>query len=245
MIKQPDAVLSADIGEPDRVAIYARVSSDRQARDGTIASQVEALRQRVSADALSLSESMCFIDDGYSGSTLIRPQLERLRDLAAAGEIGRLYALSPDRLARDFVDQMVLVDELRRCGVEILFVNRPLGETPEDQLLLQVQGAMAQYERTKIMERCRRGRLHAARQGKLSVLGQGCYGYRHIRNTDSGAAASLNIVLEEAGVIRQVFEWIARRGCGHCAGGRMQRRGGREQCGRWNHRSGSNCRFRR
>jgi hypothetical protein len=85
MIKQPDAVLSADIGEPDRVAIYARVSSDRQARDGTIASQVEALRQRVSADALSLSESMCFIDDGYSGSTLIRPQLERLRDLAAAG----------------------------------------------------------------------------------------------------------------------------------------------------------------
>jgi DNA invertase Pin-like site-specific DNA recombinase len=80
---------------------------------------------------------------------------------------------------------MVLVDELRRCGVEILFVNRPLGETPEDQLLLQVQGAMAQYERTKIMERCRRGRLHAARQGKLSVLGQGCYGYRYIRNTNA------------------------------------------------------------
>jgi len=209
MIKQPDVVLSADTGEVGPVAIYARVSSDRQARDGTIASQVEALRQRVLADALPLSESMCFIDDGYSGSTLIRPHLERLRDLAATGEIGRLYVLSPDRLARDFVDQMVLVDELRRCGVELLFVNRPLGESPEDQLLLQVQGAMAQYERMKIMERCRRGRLHAARQGKLSVLGQGCYGYRRTGSPGSGVAA-WNIVLEEARVIRQVFEWVGR-----------------------------------
>lgn len=189
-------------------AIYARVSSEAQARDGTIASQVAALRQKVVADGLSLSEALCFIDDGYSGATLVRPELERLRDLAAEGAVGRLYVLSPDRLARDFVAQMVLVDELRRDGVELVFVNRPLGDTPEDQLLLQVQGAMAQYERAKIAERCRRGRLHAARQGNLAVLGKGCYGYRYVPKADGGGIASLNVVLEEAAVVRQIFQWM-------------------------------------
>lgn len=191
-------------------AIYARVSSEQQAKEGTIASQISALRRRVAEDGLALEESMCFVDDGYSGSTLVRPALERLRDLAAEGALARLYVLSPDRLARDFVDQMVLVDELRRCEVELVFVNRPLGDSPEDQLLLQVQGAMAQYERLKIMERCRRGRLHAARQGSLAVLGKGCYGYRYIGKQEGGGVASLNVVLEEAQVVRRVFEWIGR-----------------------------------
>src|SRR5205085_6830265 len=126
---------------------------------------------------------------------------------AASGTIGRVYVLAPDRLARDFVDQMVLVDELRRAEVELVFLNRALGDTPEDQLLLQVQGAMAQYERQKILERCRRGRLHAARSGSLAVLGRGSYGYRYVCKADGGGAAALNIVLEEAAVVRQVFHW--------------------------------------
>ena len=84
----------------ERVAIYARVSSERQARDGTIDSQVEALRSRVSQDQFTLDKELSFIDDGFSGSTLIRPALDRLRDQAAAGAFCRLYVHSPDRLAR-------------------------------------------------------------------------------------------------------------------------------------------------
>jgi site-specific DNA recombinase len=159
-------------------------------------------------DGLPLDQAMCFIDDGHSGASLARPALEALRDAAVEARIQRLYVHSPDRLARDFVDQMVLVDELRRCGVELVFVNRALGDSPEDQLLLQVQGAMAQYERTKILERCRRGRLHAARCGSLAVLGKGSYGYRYVCKSQGGGTATLNVVLEEAHVVRDIFNWV-------------------------------------
>jgi site-specific DNA recombinase len=154
-----------------RVAIYARVSSERQAQKDTIASQVQALRARVSGEGLTLDEELCFLDDGYSGSTLVRPALERLRDQAAAGAIDRLYVHSPDRLARRYAYQALLVDELQHCGVELVFVNRPLGTGPEDDLLLQVQGIVAEYERAKILERSRRGKLHAARPRQCSYTG--------------------------------------------------------------------------
>ena len=153
-----------------RAAIYARVSSDRQAQDGTIDSQVQALRDRVAQDGLPLEEGMCFLDDGYTGSTLVRPALERLRDQAASGALDRLYVHSPDRLARRYAYQVLLVDEFQQAGVELVFLNRPLGQGAEDDLLLQVQGVVAEYERAKILERSRRGKLHAAAQGRVSVL---------------------------------------------------------------------------
>jgi site-specific DNA recombinase len=146
------------------VAIYARVSSERQCRDGTINSQLEALRARVSEDHAALDPELSFIDDGYSGSTLVRPGLDRLRDQAAAGAFGRLYVHSPDRLARRYAYQVLLIDELHNCGVEVVFLNRQLSQGPEDDLLLQVQGVVAEYERAKILERSRRGKQHAARQ---------------------------------------------------------------------------------
>lgn len=190
------------------IALYARVSSQQQLKDGTIESQVAAIRQRIEADGVRIEESMCFTDDGYSGSTLVRPALERLRDVADAGAIGRLYVLSPDRLSRDYAYQVVLVDELRRCGVEIVFLNHDLGRSPEGDMLLQVQGIVAQYERAQIMERSRRGRLHAARRGSVSVLTQAPYGYRYIPRYHSGHDAALNIVLEHAAIVRQMFTWI-------------------------------------
>src|SRR6516165_4237227 len=133
-------------------AIYARVSSERQAETHTIASQLAALRARVAQDGLALSEEVQFIDEGYSGATLVRPALERVRDLAAAGALDRLYVHSPDRLARKYAYQVLLLDELHRAGVEVVFLNRELGRTPEDDLLLQVQGMMAEYERAKIID---------------------------------------------------------------------------------------------
>ncbi len=193
-----------------RTAIYARVSSEQQTGDSTIASQLAALEARVSADGLVLVPDHRFADAGYSGATLIRPALERLRDLAASGALDRVYIHSPDRLARRYAYQVLLVDELHRAGVEIVFLNRQIGLSPEDDLLLQVQGMVAEYERAKILERSRRGKRHAARQGSVNVLAGAPYGYRYLGKHDNGGLARYEVVEEQARVVRQVFEWIGR-----------------------------------
>src|SRR3989454_751642 len=193
-----------------QAAIYARVSSERQATAQTIASQLAALRERVTVDGYVLPEAMQFLDDGYSGTTLVRPALERLRDLVAAGAVDRLYIHSPDRLARKYAYQVLLVDEFHRAGVEVVFLNRELGRSPEDDLLLQVQGMMAEYERAKIIERHRRGKLHAARAGKVNVLGGAPYGYRYIDKHAGGGQARYEVLPEEARVVCQVFDWVGR-----------------------------------
>ena len=195
---------------PIQVAIYARVSSEHQADAQTIASQVAALHARVTADGLVVPAALQFLDDGYSGATLVRPALERLRDAAVAGAIDRLYVHSPDRLARKYAYQVLLVEELRRLGVEVIFLNRELGRSPEDDLLLQVQGMMAEYERAKIIERHRRGKLHAARVGSVNVLSGAPYGYRYVNKHDGGGHARYDLIPEEARVVRQIFEWLGR-----------------------------------
>lgn len=191
-------------------ALYARVSSERQASAHTIASQVAALEDRVRADGLRLPAALSFIDDGYSGATLLRPALEQLRDAAAAGQIDRLYVHAPDRLARSYAHQVLLVEELRNCGVELVFLNHPLGRSAEDELLLQVQGIIAEYERAKTLERSRRGKRHAAQQGTVNVLTGAPYGYRYVPKAEGGGQARYEIVLEEARVVRQLFAWVGR-----------------------------------
>ena len=159
-------------------AMYARVSSEQQAEAQTIASQVAALRERGALEGLTVPSAMAFLDEGYSGATLVRPALERLRDVVAARAVDRLYGHSPDRLARTYAYQVLLVDEFRRAGVEVIFLNRALGQSPEEDLLLQVQGMMAEYERAKLIERHRRGKRYAARSGVVHVLSGAPYGYR-------------------------------------------------------------------
>jgi site-specific DNA recombinase len=195
---------------PLQVAIYARVSSEQQATAQTIASQVAALRAQVAADGVLLLAADEFLDEGYSGATLIRPALERLRDRAATGGLDRLYVHAPDRLARKYAYQVLLVDELQRAGVEIVFLNRPLGQSPEDDLLLQVQGMVAEYERAKILERSRRGKRHAAQRGSVNVLGGAPYGYRYISKYEGAGQAQYEILLDEARVVRQIFAWVGR-----------------------------------
>ena len=191
-----------------QVAIYARVSSEQQAEAGTIASQLAALQAKVDQDNLRLSEELTFVDEGYSGSTLIRPALEQLRDVVALHGLDRLYIHSPDRLARKYAYQVLLIDEFERAGVEIIFLNRALGQSPEDELLLQVQGMVAEYERAKILERSRRGKRHAAQSGRVSVLSGAPYGYRYISKQEGGGQARYEIVLDEARVVRQIFAWV-------------------------------------
>ena len=192
------------------VAMYARVSSDQQAQAQTIASQVAALHARVAADGCVLLPECEFIDEGYSGATLVRPGLERLRDLSASGGIERLYVQAPDRLARKYAYQVLLLDEFSRLGIEVVFLNREVSRNPEDELLLQVQGMVAEYERAKILERSRRGKRHAAQVGSVAVLGRAPYGYRYVSKRGGGGTARYDIIEDEARVVRQVFTWIGQ-----------------------------------
>ena len=151
-------------------ALYARVSSDHQAEAQAIQSQVAALRAHLAARGVAVPPEREFLDEGYSGATLVRPALERLRDLAAAGGLDELYVHAPDRLARKYAYQVLLLEEFARAGVRVVFLTRPHGASPEDDLLLQVQGMVAEYERARFLERSRRGKRHAARGGAVSVL---------------------------------------------------------------------------
>ena len=176
-----------------------------KARPRPLTANESELRAHINKQGFSLPREQEFIDDGYSGATLIRPALERLRDVAAAGGIDRLYVLCPDRLARNYAHQVLLLEEFLRAGLEVSFLNREVGQTPEDQHLLQVQGMISEYERAKIMERSRRGKRHAAQAGTVSVLSGAPYGYRYIGKHDGAGEARFDVLLEEARVVRQVF----------------------------------------
>src|ERR1700692_2702778 len=192
-------------------AIYARVSSDKQREENTIASQTAALVAFARAQQFEVPKEWIFEDDGYSGANLIRPGLERVRDLAAEGLIQAVLIYAPDRLSRRYAHQILLIEELARAGVETLFVRAPRGSTPEDELLVQFQGMIAEYERAQILERSRRGKRHRARQGEVSVLSGAPFGYRFIRKTDH-SAVYYEIDEERARIVRQIFELYSVQG---------------------------------
>jgi site-specific DNA recombinase len=130
-------------------AIYARVSSEQQREANTIASQTASLIEFALEHDLEVPKEWVFEDDGYSGAMLERPGLERVRDLAAEGQIQVVLAYAPDRLSRKYAYQILLIEELARNGVETLFVKAAQGASAEDQLLVQFQGMIAEYERAQ------------------------------------------------------------------------------------------------
>jgi site-specific DNA recombinase len=197
--------------KPKMVALYARVSSQQQKEEHTIGSQVAALRDHAAAEGYVVAEEWIFLDEGYSGATLLRPGLEALRDLAGQGQLEAVLVYSPDRLARKYAYQVLLVEELGRSGVEVIFLKSPRGESPEDALLLQFQGMIAEYERAQIAERTRRGKIHRARSGDVGVLSGAPYGYRYIRKSDS-RAAYYEIIESQAQVVRDIFRLYTREG---------------------------------
>ena len=192
-------------------AIYARVSSDQQKEEKTIASQTAALIEFARQENYQVPDEWVFEDEGYSGASLVRPGLERIRDLAAEGQIQAVLALSPDRLSRKYAYQILLTEELARHGVDMVFIKAPRSDTPEDQLLLQFQGMIAEYERAQILERTRRGKRHRAKQGEVSVLSGAPYGYRYIRKTEE-TAAYYEVIEAEADGVRKIFHWYTVEG---------------------------------
>ena len=216
-------------------AIYARVSSDKQKEENTIASQTAALTVFAAEQGYAVPAEWIFEDEGYSGASLIRPGLERVRDLAAEGELDAVLVYAPDRLSRRYAYQILLIEELARAGVETLFIRSPRATTAEDQLLLQFQGMIAEYERAQILERSRRGKRHRARQGQVSVLSGAPFGYRYVRKSEQSAAYyEINEV--EAPVVRWVYERYTIDGLSIGAITRLlneQRIPTRKQTGRW------------
>jgi len=194
-------------------AIYARVSSERQREEGTIQSQLAGLRELAADRGLLVADDLIFEDEGVSGATLVRPALERLRDRAAEGAFEVLLCHAPDRLARRYAYQVLLLEELARAGVEVVFARG--GEragSPEDELLRQFQGMIAEYERAQIRERTRRGKLHRARTGHQAVMAGAPYGYRFVRKTEI-TDGYWEVVDSEAEVVREIFRRYAEEDC--------------------------------
>src|SRR5215216_5657380 len=193
-------------------AIYARVSSERQREEGTIQSQVAGLRELAGERGLAVADEFVFSDEGFSGTTLQRPALERLRDRATEGAFEIVLCHSADRLARRYAYQVLLLEELGRVGVEVVFAREPERTgSPEQELLRQFQGMIAEYERAQIAERMRRGRLHRARQGSQAVLAGAPYGYRYVRKSEH-ADAYYEVDEAEAEIVREVFRRYTEEG---------------------------------
>ena len=189
-------------------AIYTRVSSDQQKENKTIGSQVEALLNFSDQNGYVVPEEYIFKDEGYSGAVLVRPGLERVRDLSAEGQLQAVLVYSPDRLSRNYAYQVVLLDEFASCGTEVLFINSPKAETPEEALLLQFQGMIAEYERAMIKERSRRGKRFKAKAGIVNVLSGAPYGYNYIKKTED-TSACYQINEEEASVVQEIYRFYA------------------------------------
>ena len=189
-----------------KVAIYVRVSTLRQQRAQTIEQQLDRLQAHVVTQGWSLADEHIFRDDGYSGAKLNRPGLDSLRDRAAMAEFELVLITAPDRLARKYVHQMLLLEELESHGCRVEFLDRPMSDDPHDQLVLQIRGAVAEYERALIADRMRRGRLAKLRAGQLLPWTKALYGYildaEHPRDP-----ARVQVSPVEAAIVRQIFAW--------------------------------------
>lgn len=189
------------------VALYARVSTAHQQQEGTIASQVQVLTDYIHQQEWSLLPEHAYLDDGVSGTRLDRPGLDRLRDGAQRGEFDAVVVLSPDRFARNYAHQWLLIEEFNKVHIQLVFLQNPFGDTPQGKLLTQMQGMIAEYERAQILERTRRGRLEKARRGEFLPWAYRCYGYRYLPKRH-GCLPQVVIDLEEAEVVRRIYRLL-------------------------------------
>ena len=189
-----------------KAALYARVSTDAQQKEGTIESQLVELRRQITVAGHVLAAE--YIDDGYTGTLLDRPALNRMRADLKTDRFDRIYFLAADRIAREVEYQRIIVGELLKHGKQITINGKDYEQNPENKLTLTMLGAFAEFERAKIIERTTRGRLHRLRMGEMSSNGHRIFGYHYVRKT-STAPATLAINEEQAAVVRSIFEMFA------------------------------------
>src|SRR5499427_4046200 len=191
-----------------RAALYARVSTTRQAQAQGIEQQLDRLRAAAVERGWALEERHVYRDDGYSGARLGRPGLDRLRDHAALADLDVALVTAPDRLARNYVHQVLLIEELAGHGCRVEFLDRPMSDDPHDQFLLQIRGAVAEYERTLITERTRRGRLRRYRAGEMLPWTRAPYGYRMSADRPRDPSG-VYLDPAEAAVVADMFTWYS------------------------------------
>jgi site-specific DNA recombinase len=218
-----------------RVAFYARVSTQRQAQAQTVEQQLDRLKGHASEQNCLVPVEHIFRDDGHSGASLKRPGLDRLRDQAAARELDLVLITAPDRLARNYVHQVLLLDELEQHGCRVQFLDRPMSQDPHDQLLLQIRRAWLSMNACSLPSAMRRGRQRKLQAGLLLPWTRPPYGYRvdpeHPRDP-----AGVRIEESEA-AIREMFAWYAEDSHSFCSLARLlHERGIRTSTGltRWN-----------
>jgi site-specific DNA recombinase len=194
-----------------RVAFYVRVSTQRQAQDQTIQQQLSRLQGYAKQQDWGIEDQQIYRDEGYSGARLRRPGLDRLRDVAALADLDVVLITTPDRLARKYVHQVLLIQELEQHGCRVEFTERPMSQDPHDQLLLQIRGAVAEYERTLISERMRRGRLSRLRAGQLLPWVRTPFGYQ-VDPQRPRDPAGLRLDGYGAAIVQQIFAWYLEEG---------------------------------
>src|SRR3989338_3514395 len=187
------------------IATYARVSTSAQEEQQTIQNQVNSLQEFAKKNSYTIVEE--YTDDGWSGDILARPSLDKLRQDAKSKVWEAVLIYDPDRLARRYSYQELVMDELREAGVEIMFITVSAPKNSEDKILHGVRGLFAEYERAKITERFRLGKLRKVKEGHI-LVSEALYGYRYIPKQDS-VHGYYEINEEEARVVRMIFTWVA------------------------------------
>ncbi len=219
-----------------RAALYARVSTQRQAQAQTVEQQIKRLTGHAHQQGWAILPDQVFRDDGYSGASLRLPGLDCLRNRAAARSLDLVLITAPDRLARNYVHQVLLLEELQGHGCGVQFLNRPMSQDPRDQPLLQIRGAVAEYERTLITERMRRGRQRKLEAGVMLPWTRAPFGYR-VDPDRPRDPAGVRIEEAEAAIVREMFAWYADEAHSFCSLARLlEQRGIRTSTGlaRWN-----------
>lgn len=191
-----------------RVAYYARVSSQRQETEQTIETQIMGIKDFIKLNNHTLIQE--YKDDGWSGTILARPALDQLRLDAPKRLWDAIVVYDPDRLSRKYAHQELVIDELQTKGIEVLFVTTPPVKNEGDKLLYGVKGLFAEYERARIAERFRLGKLRKAREGHV-VTSHAPYGYAYIPK-QGDRHGYFEVIPAEAEIVRKIFHWVADDG---------------------------------
>src|ERR1041384_6843747 len=203
--------MPGDATQNIKVAIYARVSTEEQKEGQTIDSQIAELNRFAAEKSWTVVD--VYKDEGWSGSLLARPGLDRLRDDATRGRFSALLINDVDRLSRDVSHLGIIKRDFERCGVQLVFRKLPAEQSPTYNLMVNILGSFAEFERELIADRMRRGRRHKVEFRQQFIGARPAYGYRYVRkNHTTGKEGYLEVAPEEALVVRQMYEWVDQEG---------------------------------
>jgi site-specific DNA recombinase len=189
-----------------RAVLYARVSGDLQAKEGTIESQVLALKKQIAVAGHVLVRE--YIDDGYAGARLDRPALDQMRKDVKTNVFDVIYFHDADRIAREVTIQNIIIEEILKHRKQLIINGRDYVKNPENKFTLTIFGAVAEFERAKIIERVTRGKQLRLAQGQLLGCGVHTFGYDYSRKTPTSPPQMI-INEREAEIVRYLFDTYA------------------------------------